>query len=322
MSHRKKTGRSYSSKTAPKPKVAPARLGGRQIKIEESGDDNVVYTLFSSVPNNGTHACKTFFLEFARRPIVASGGLVAGKIHDLITSPSEEKSAEMLKLIEELKEAKEVEYPELKRISSANTVSEHVNNYLTYLTDLISTILRSNPLALRSTKTVTIEEVLKSGTMDEFINDQVEQEILSLAQKGYPEIKKYIEGFGLKLVEDPSEEKYIFRGVMDRNLFTHKRGIIDRKYLDKLEAEGFDCSQLTLGMHLADSNPYPPPEIMKSTVRSVAFLEKTAVEKYSLPVERIGLGILFSGDPSKKEMNEILLKANFEVSLGADSDPD
>lgn len=254
----------------------------------------------------------------ARRPIVSSGGPAIRKVQKLIETPLEDKSPELKELIGEIRRISTTEYPELNRIKVADTVCEQVNNYLVYLTELISTILQSNPSALRSTKTVTVEEVLKSKTMDEFIEDQVEQEILSLAQKGYPDIKKYVEGFGLNLISDRSEEKYIFRAVHDRNLFTHRRGIVNKRYITKLESEGFDVSNLSIGMHLVDSIAYPPQEILTTTVKSVAFLEKSASSKYSLPLEEIGLKILLSGDPSNNELNEILSRVDMVLGEKAD----
>ena len=240
------------------------------------------------------------------------------KVHELIETPFENISSELVELVDEIRTLSKTEYPELNRIRTADTVCEQVNNYLVYLTELISTILQSNPSALRSTKTVTVEEVLKSNTMSEFIQEQVEQEILSLAQKGYPEIKKYVEGFGLKLISDKSEEKYILRGVLDRNLFTHQRGIVNERYIAKLELGGFGVSDLTVGMHLVDSVGYPPHEILTSTVKSVAFLEKSASGKYSLPLEEIGLKILLSGDPSNKELNDILSRVDMVLEHKAE----
>lgn len=296
---------------APKKKqIKPTRRLRAPSQPDTSEKEHPLLTLYKSVPISGTQACKTFYLEMARRPIVSSGGPAIRKVQELIEMPLQDNSPELTELIDEIRRLSTTEYPELKRIEVADTVCEQVNNYLVYLTDLISTILQSNPSALRSTKTVTVEEVLKSKTMDEFIEDQVEQEISSLAQKGFPDIKKYVEGFGLNLISDRSEERHIFRGVHDRNLFTHQRGIVNKRYITRLESQGFDVSNLYIGMHLADSTAYPPAEILTSTVRSVAFLEKNASSKYSLPLEEIGLNILLSGDPSNDELNEIISRTN------------
>jgi hypothetical protein len=248
-------------------------------------------TLLKSIPATGTPTCKTFFLEFFRGSHVLSGGTIRHRLAELVNpevTPLETHSEEVMALIAELQKIDKEQSQDLQRISTAITVSRHVDNYLAYLTELIAFILRSRPETLRSSKTVLIEDVLKFNSIQDFILEQVELEVSALAQKGYLEIKKYFEKFGLKLTKEGPEEKFLIRAIEDRNLFTHRRGIIDKKYKDKLDAANIETSDLTVGAHLVDSPNYPPSEILLEILKSVAWLDGNARQKFGF--EQVGFG--------------------------------
>jgi hypothetical protein len=272
-----------------------------------SGPEPAIVTLLKSIPGTGTPACKTFFLEFFRETHVLGGGAIRHRLTELVNpevTPLGTHSGEVMALIAELQKLDEEQPQDLQRISKSITVSRHVDNYLAYLTELIALILRSRPETLRSSKTVLIEDVLIFNSIEDFILDQVELEVSALAHKGYLEIKKYFEKFGLKLTKEGPEEKFLIGAIEDRNLFTHRRGIIDKKYKDRLDAAKIDTSDLMVGTHLVDSPNYPPSETLVEILKSVAWLDGNACQKFGLEEVGIGFFVMVQAVPSVVGLTE------------------
>jgi hypothetical protein len=272
-----------------------------------SGPEHPMVTLLKSIPGIGTPACKTFFLEFFRDTYVLGGGAISHRLTELVNpdvTPLGTLSEEVMAIIDELQKLNEEQPQHLQRISKSIMVSRHVDNYLAYLTELIALILRSRPETLRSSKTVLIEDVLKFNSIEDFILDQVELEVSALAHKGYLDVKKYFGKFGLKLTKEGPEEKFLIRAIEDRNLFTHRRGIIDKKYKDRLDAANIDTSDLMLGTHLVDSPNYPPTETLVEVHKSVSWLDGSACQKFGLEEVGIGLFVMTQAVPSVVGLTE------------------
>lgn len=276
-----------------------------EVPIGSTEPEHPFITIFKSIPGHGTTACETFFIEYFRETHVLNGGKVVTRLRrfsDPEFTPEGSLTPEIGLLIDELLELANDPEQEYLQISRAIMISRQVDNYLAYLTELIAIVLRTRPETLRSSKTVAVEEVLKFASIEEFTKDQVESELASLAHKGYLEIKKYFEKFGLKLTKDQKDEKYLIQAIEDRNLFTHRRGIIDQKYLDRLSAARIDTSLLTLGTHLVDSANYPPSEILTETIKSVVWLDHNAFKKFQLEQVDIGLFIMRKANPNWMEL--------------------
>jgi hypothetical protein len=266
-----------------------------------SGPEPAVVTLLKSIPGAGTPECKTFLIEFFRQTYVLGGGAIGTRLNELMnpeTTPPGTHSEEVMAVVAELHKLNQEQPQTIQRTSRAIIFSRHVDNYLAYLSEMIALILRSRPETLRSSKTVLLEDVLKFKSIEDFILDQVELEVNALAHKGYNEIKKYFGKFGLTLTQDGQDEKFLIRAIEDRNLFTHRRGIIDKKYIERLNEASIDTSELVIGTHLVDIPNYPPPESLTEINKSVAWLDESACQKFSLEEVGIGLAVMIQAVPT------------------------
>src|SRR6266511_3891545 len=67
-------------------------------------------------------------------------------------------------------------------------VQRSVDNYLTYLSELLALLFRTRPETLRSSETVPLEEVLRHMSMDELIAALAERRVERLAYLGMADL--------------------------------------------------------------------------------------------------------------------------------------
>jgi hypothetical protein len=109
--------------------------------------------------------------------------------------------------------------------------SSFVDNFETYLSELLYEIFLAKPATLRSSQQVTIEEVLKCSDLQEFVEYWARQKIGKLQKgsvKGF--IKENEQISKLNILDDSTVEK-IEKILQIRHLYSHRNGIVDEKFL-------------------------------------------------------------------------------------------
>lgn len=109
--------------------------------------------------------------------------------------------------------------------------SSFVDNFETYLSDLLYEIYLAKPNTLKSKQTVTLEEVLNCNDMHEFVHYWAKEKLGKL-QKG--SVKGFIEdNHQIKNLNaiDKNTQIEIEKILQIRHLYTHKNGIVDEKFL-------------------------------------------------------------------------------------------
>jgi hypothetical protein len=109
--------------------------------------------------------------------------------------------------------------------------SSFVDNFETYLSDLLYEIFLANPGTLKSQQSVTVEEVLNCSDLQEFVKYWAKQKLGKLQKgsvKGFIKDNKQISSLG---VLDPSEQDEIEKILQIRHLYSHRNGIVDEKFL-------------------------------------------------------------------------------------------
>lgn len=117
------------------------------------------------------------------------------------------------------------------KILSRILFSSFVDNFETFLSDLLYEIFLANPLTLKSKQQVTIEEVLSCSDLQEFVKYWAKQKLGKLQKgsvKGFIEENKQISQLGV-LNEDQQNE--IEKILQIRHLYSHRNGIVDEKFL-------------------------------------------------------------------------------------------
>ncbi|MGW1276850.1 hypothetical protein ACWD4V_07810 [Streptomyces tsukubensis] len=107
-----------------------------------------------------------------------------------------------------------------------------VENFLCYVSDIITQVLTARPDLLKTQEQVTIEDVLEHESIEGFISWAAERRVAQLSFKGLEEIAQYVKKrFGLELHQEEADWLKLKRGVALRNLIVHRRGIIDQRFL-------------------------------------------------------------------------------------------
>lgn len=117
------------------------------------------------------------------------------------------------------------------KILSRILYSSAVDNFETYLSDLLYEIFLANPSTLKSKQAVTIEEVLNCSDLQEFVKYWAKQKISKLQKgsvKGFISDNQQIKD--LKVLDEKMQNE-IEKILQIRHLYSHRNGIVDEKFL-------------------------------------------------------------------------------------------
>lgn len=143
----------------------------------------------------------------------------------------------ILKIIDDLGS---ILYPESSDVSTSNQegkilsrilFSSFVDNFETFLSDLLYEIFLANPSTLKSKQQVTIEEVLNCSDLQEFVKYWAKQKLSKLQKgsvKGFIEENRQISQLN---VLDKDKQNEIEKILQIRHLYSHRNGIVDEKFL-------------------------------------------------------------------------------------------
>ena len=109
--------------------------------------------------------------------------------------------------------------------------SSFVDNFETYLSDLLYEIFLAHPATLKSKQEVTIEEVLKCSDLQEFVKYWAKEKLSKLQKgsvKGFIKDNRQISTLG---VLDESKQNAIEKVLQIRHLYSHRNGVVDEKFL-------------------------------------------------------------------------------------------
>ena len=152
-----------------------------------------------------------------------------------------------------------------------------VDSFLTYVTDLLTTIYKTKPQALRSGEQVRIDEVLRFSTMDELIEFFSERKVHQLFYQGMKTWHRVLEKeLSLSIFKVPHELERAILLVEKRNLVRHARGIVNKVFLQRQPYSGY-----SLGERLKFDRGQVTEDIL-FLAKTVANVDVTAVEKFKI----------------------------------------
>ena len=174
----------------------------------------------------------------------------------------------------------DAEYQKGARFRQEVLATRHIDNYLTYVSEMVAALFILNPRALTSNEQIRIADVLAHSRMDEFVEWLADDRINRLSFKGFSEISEYVQArLGLPLVPEGDLKRRLIRSIATRNLLIHRRGIVDRRYLAALSREGFQTDGMEVGARIADCEAI---DTLTCVLEAVDHFEKVATEKFDL----------------------------------------
>lgn len=134
-----------------------------------------------------------------------------------------------------------------------------VDNFLVYLSELLSFAYRAQPMMLLSRlraseghdaqgqESVPLAFVLEHTTIEELVDALVERRINALAYRSVRDLHVYLEGqLGLRLFESEDDLTRAVELIEQRNLIAHSRGRVNRIFLSRVP----NPNRYTLGQEL------------------------------------------------------------------------
>jgi hypothetical protein len=134
-------------------------------------------------------------------------------------------------------------------------LSRSVDNFLTFLADLLFQVFKAKPQLLRSNEAEKLDFVLQFSDMEQLIDALVEKKVIELSHKSLTELQKYFDTrLGVELAQ-ATEFEALSNLVEKRNLIVHRRGIMDKAFIRKTQGSDGDVgSSLTItNEHIKDS---------------------------------------------------------------------
>lgn len=186
----------------------------------------------------------------------------------------------ILKIIDDLKPLLYPENPNEPTNSKEGKVlsrilySSIVDNFETYLSDILLEIYLAKPETLKSEQTVKVEEVLNCSDLQDFIMYWAKQKIGKLQKgsvKGFISENKQIRD--LKVIDNVKQDE-IEKILQIRHLYSHRNGIVDDKFLKYFS--GFSSGseyQISID-EILDKIEY--------LTQTIVEIDKAAVAKYNL----------------------------------------
>jgi hypothetical protein len=152
----------------------------------------------------------------------------------LVTSARDEEERERLeKTIERGGAgARQVMKEQYARLFAQLVFQRVVDDFLSYISQLLRLIFATRPEALRSSESVRLEEILRYETMDELVRFLVERRVDRLAYLSVEDLADDLQRLlGIELFESGEDLQRAAKLVAIRNLIAHNRGLVNQRFL-------------------------------------------------------------------------------------------
>jgi hypothetical protein len=160
-------------------------------------------------------------------------------------------------------------------------LSRGVDNFLTYVSELLALVFRMRPETLRSGEMVQLNEVLRHDSINELVNALADRRVSRLAYLGMRELSDDLAGkLDLRLFEGDADLERAVEVIEIRNLIAHNRGVVNETFLRRLprsDARDGDLVALEVDRVMSE---------LKFLTERVFDIDQRAVSKFGLPTVR------------------------------------
>jgi len=239
-----------------------------------------------------TQSCKVFFCDYARYMTFVDTVFKIARMADM---SSQGLTAILSVLPDTEKEgAKRLSTTAEKGIGAdrmlnvyANLIAEMlwcrgVDNFLTYVAQLLGLIFRTRPETLKSSKTETLETILEFRSLEELVNHLADKRVYDLTFCGMRDLRAALLkelNFDLFPVGDRLDRAILI--IEDRNLIAHNRKVMNEVYVRRTGAEWAKIgAQQVHGLVCAQ-------RCMRFLAHAVVDIDNRAVEKFRLPADSV-----------------------------------
>ena len=157
--------------------------------------------------------------------------------------------------------------------------SRSVDNFLNYVPELLAQLFEIKPDMLRSDeRNISFNEVLDYPNREELISAITGRKVMTLSSKGLTELSDDLSRkHGLDLFEDARERARAAVLVEKRNLVTHNRGLVNRRFQERAGSAGWQ---------LGEKLTFPPDALLSDVtflLDCVRRIDQRAQVKFGIP---------------------------------------
>lgn len=125
-------------------------------------------------------------------------------------------------------------------LASEMALCRVVDNYLTYVTDLLGLIFAARPETLKSSESVTLEFVLTYPTTPQLIRAIVRKKVDQLSYQGMKDLMDFCsKRLQFPLLKSQEDIAKAVKLIETRNIIVHNRGIVNETFLRRVPDPGF-----------------------------------------------------------------------------------
>ena len=215
-------------------------MGDRKALLEQYKPWGLAWKLISP-PTTGTSACKRFFETWAKTNNLLAF-ILRMSVH--ITEASKAAKEYFQKYGEEeiFKDLESVSIPVdiLKKhlqLLFELLVCRHVDNYLTYLSNLLSEAFRLRPELLRSNAKVEVDMILQHKSLDDLISVLAERKIQKLAYEPFTQVVRFFKSRLDLEIAGEEDLSRLTEAIEIRNISVHNACVINRRYMQRLRLD-------------------------------------------------------------------------------------
>jgi hypothetical protein len=168
-------------------------------------------------------------------------------------------------------------FHQYKRLLMELAVGKAVDNFISYIAELLAAVFRTRPETLPSGDEVELGFVLGHTTMEDFVDSLTDRRVHNLAQKGMRELSAYLRRhLKFDLFPDPARMDKALYYTELRNLLVHNRGRADLKFARKFPNRPALGQPVPIGTENLAA-------CLDFFIEAACDIDRRAVEKFKLP---------------------------------------
>jgi hypothetical protein len=204
-----------------------------------------------------------------------------------LASVDPERYAADLKAIEEEPSPTQKKLNEFGDLQGENIVIRTVDNFLSYLSEIIQQAIIKRPEILRSEETIKVEDVLRFSRYSDLIAYLVERKVNDLSYSNIKDVERFVrKRTGLQMFENDEERTLLILAIEIRNIYTHNRRVVSETTLRKLHGLKYDW-KLEKGKHFGTG--YDEIVVLSNNLILVARrLDESFSKKFGIRRKRYG----------------------------------
>jgi hypothetical protein len=119
-----------------------------------------------------------------------------------------------------------------------------VDNFQCFIVAIIREVLNVQPRVLVNAQpSLSLEYVFQFQNLDELRSDVVESKVNDLSYQGFLKLKQWCVERNIPIIVELDSEQRLIELISIRNIISHNRGIIDKKYLRTVLGSKFELGQ-------------------------------------------------------------------------------